>query len=147
MSGLRVLGVGSPGDTDRLGWQVIELLRQQALPDEVVLKACDRPGPALVTEMAGAEAVILIDALCGDCEPGTVVRLDGAEIRGDAGAISTHAFGVAEAIDLARTLGSLPPRLCVLGLCVSMAGSTVADAQLKRLAGAVVELIADWSVA
>jgi len=54
---------------------------------------------------------------------------------------------VAEAIDLARALGCLPPRLCVLGLCVADAAQMTTDVDLQSLSGAVMELIADWLAA
>ena len=65
--------------------------------------------------MAEAEAAILIDAAISGAAPGTIRRLDALaqplprEIFG----VSTHGFGLAEAIELARVLKRLPA-YCVI---------------------------------
>jgi len=75
-------------------------------------------GTALIEAWAGAGTVVLIDAVSSGAPPGSIRRIDAGAtavpsewFRG-----STHAFGVAEAIELARTLGRLPDRLIVLGI-------------------------------
>lgn len=119
MKRVLVLGVGSPFDDDRLGWQVIERLRQRDLPEGVLLKACDRPGAALLAEMQGMEAIIIIDALLADREAGEVVHLRLEDVLQQAGALSSHAFGVAEALVLGQAMNSLPSELCLLGVCIA----------------------------
>ena len=62
--------------------------------------------------------VIVMDALRSGDPPGTVHRFDVSEAplpvvtRG----ASTHDLGLAECLELARTLGRLPPRVIVLGV-------------------------------
>jgi hydrogenase maturation protease len=74
--------------------------------------------PSLLDDWQGAEAVVLIDATSSGAEPGTICRYE-AHARPLPAAFSrssTHSFGVAEAIELARALGRLPPRLVVFGI-------------------------------
>ncbi len=75
-------------------------------------------GVELLDLMKGVQTVFLIDAMCSGQRPGTIHRLDAS-----AGPIaphlfprSTHAIGVGEALELARTLGVLPNKVIVYGI-------------------------------
>jgi hydrogenase maturation protease len=106
-----VVGIGNPdrGD-DGLGRMVAGLLRGR-LPADVRIE--ERLGGAaeLVDLLAEADHAVLVDAMVSGAAPGTIRRLDcaaGEVVPGVAGA-SSHGFGLAQAIGLARALGSLPP--------------------------------------
>ena len=74
---------------------------------------------ALLELWRGAESVVVIDAVRSGAAPGTVHRLDASCAplpAGLRGSTSTHAVGLAEAIELARALGRLPGRLLVYGI-------------------------------
>ena len=62
--------------------------------------------------------VILIDAVSSGAPPGTLYRFDALTqpMPGRYSFHSTHAFGVAEAIELARALHVLPPNLIVYAI-------------------------------
>ncbi len=116
-----VIGIGSPHGDDRLGWVVIEALKQSArlaplIPQRLRLDVRDRPGLSLLSTWQGAQSVILIDAVCSGAEPGTALRLAGADIGAPGSSVSTHGFGVATAVALARVLQQLPAALVLLGL-------------------------------
>lgn len=67
----------------------------------------------------GAHKVIMIDAMRSGGPPGLVVRLDVSDtaVKVDLeNFASSHTVNLAEAIELARTLGKLPPRLIVYGV-------------------------------
>lgn len=74
---------------------------------------------ALLEVWRDAEMAVVIDAVSSGVEPGTVHRFDAtaaplpAQVRGSS---STHALGLAEAIELGRTLGRLPRQLIVYGI-------------------------------
>jgi len=117
---VRVLGVGSPFGDDRLGWVAVETLHRTpwlaALPAGILeMEACDRPGATLLSAWRGAQNVILIDAVRSGAVPGTLIRLQGWELSG-AATFSTHDFGVAAAVVLARTLGENLSQLQLLGI-------------------------------
>jgi len=109
---IRVIGLGSPFGDDRVGWQVIELLRP-GLEDigPIELIALDRPGAALVNWMQGVDWLILIDAINPQGSPGRVVRLDPEAVTPPVGIPTSHALNLAEAIALAETLGLCPSRV------------------------------------
>jgi hydrogenase maturation protease len=74
---------------------------------------------ALIELLDGEPEAIVIDAVRSGAPAGTVQRLDvgdrplPATLRSSA---STHLVGLAEAIELARALGRLPPRVTVYGI-------------------------------
>ena len=109
-----VFGVGNPdrGD-DAAGPAVARQLRELLLGVQVI----DHGGEAtaLVARMDGAESVYLIDACASGAPAGTIHRFDvgAAPVPDVALGLSTHGFGLALAVELARTLGHLP-RQCVI---------------------------------
>ena len=92
-------------------------------------------GTRLLESWRNADAVILIDAVQSGARPGTVHRLEAVEQPVPRALLrcSTHAFGIAEAIELARALRQLPPRLVIYGIegqtFAAGAGLSVAVAQ------------------
>jgi hydrogenase maturation protease len=74
---------------------------------------------ALLDIFEGCEAAVLIDTVRSDAAPGTVRRFDLGDARLPEqlrGASSTHLVGVGEAIELARALDRLPPRVILFGV-------------------------------
>lgn len=140
MTPVRVLGVGSPFGDDRIGWEVVAALRDSGLldrfpPDWVSAEECDRPGSGLIALMEDAHAVILIDAMDGGAPPGSVHTVCDEAIAVGQGITSSHGFGIAESIALARVLGTLPPVLTLYGI---EQGSLAADADLSSAVRAAI---------
>jgi hydrogenase maturation protease len=67
---------------------------------------------------AGADHAIVVDAARSGAPPGTVRRFDATAGPLPAGITrsSTHLFGVADAVELARALGRLPAHLDVYAI-------------------------------
>ena len=78
----------------------------------------ERDGAGLIEAWTGAGHVVLVDAAASGATPGTVQRFDAGAGPLPARALrsSTHAFGVADAVELARALGRLPERLEVIAI-------------------------------
>jgi hydrogenase maturation protease len=106
-----VLGIGNPdrGD-DGAGIAVVRLLRRM-LPEAVEVAEHAGEAASLLARFDGVAAAILVDACAGSGPAGRVWRFDVAlaPLPRRAFGLSTHGFGLAEAIELARTLGRLPP--------------------------------------
>jgi hydrogenase maturation protease len=113
-----IIGVGNEyrGD-DAVGVVVARHLQQRA-PAHVTIITQSGEGAALMEVWKNAENVIIIDAVHSGAAPGAIFRFDAAEqaIPVKFFHYSTHAFSVAEAIELARALQQLPPRLVVYGI-------------------------------
>jgi hydrogenase maturation protease len=71
----------------------------------------------LIEALSGNEWVALVDAAAG-LVPGEVRRLDASAkaLPVDTRSSSTHGMGAAQAIELARALGQLPPRCIVYAI-------------------------------
>lgn len=118
-----VIGLGQPdrGD-DAVGAAVAARVAPLAGPHVTVLTREDPT--ALVQAWDGAQIAVLIDAVVTGGEPGAItVRQAGrdqAPLPTHAFAASgrggSHAFGVAGAIELSRTLGTLPERVAIVGV-------------------------------
>ena len=113
-----VIGVGNAfrGD-DGVGLVVARRLAELALPGVTVLEQSGE-GTALMEEWGEASKVIVVDAVSSGSEPGTIHRFEaaGQPLPAVFSGHSTHAFGLAEAIELARQLGRLPAQLVVYGI-------------------------------
>jgi hydrogenase maturation protease len=123
LSSVRILGVGSPIGSDSVGWAAIDGLEQLGLQQkyphhQISLERLDRPGPALLEQMRGADLVIIIDALISEDKTGEVVTLRPDEIVQQEMVLSGHGLGVAETIALGDALGDLPDGLLILGITV-----------------------------
>ncbi len=113
-----VIGIGSEyRSDDRIGIKIARSLKTKNLQDvEVVIENGD--GVTLMERWNEAETVILIDAVSSGAEPGTIHRIDANEQQIPATFFhsSTHAFGIAEAVEIARSLHQLPLRLIIYGI-------------------------------
>jgi hydrogenase maturation protease len=136
-----VLGIGNPdrGD-DAAGRAVAQHLRPLLPPDITVI---EHGGEAagLFAELDGTGAAFLVDASASGAPPGTIRRFDASEapLPDLAADVSTHGFGLAMAIELARALGQLPARCIVYAI---EGASFTAGAPLSPpVASAVVDVV------
>jgi hydrogenase maturation protease len=131
---IRVIGVGNlwRGD-DAVGLLAARRLREKLSPSADVVEA-EADGLALLDQMEGIEHIIFIDAVKGTGRPGTIMRLDlSTESRwGTLVPCSTHAMGLADAIDLARALGKLPKQVILYGIEIESVESGAALTESVR---------------
>lgn len=116
---LLIVGCGSPdaGD-DSAGLEVIRRLREGG-DCGCELRAESAPGIELLDALALAEAILFVDAVVSGGAPGTLhlATLPCKEVEPRSlGALSSHGWGLAEALDLARALGRTMPPLFLLGI-------------------------------
>jgi len=136
-----ILGCGNRqrGD-DGAGILAAERLRALGIAAEV----CSGEPSELLAAWSGIQDVILIDAVVTGAAAGAVHVWDGQHMPAFAtSAGSTHGLGVAQAIELARALDSLPARLRVYGIEGKQfeIGSPVSP-QVERAVEEVVQRIA-----
>jgi hydrogenase maturation protease len=89
---------------------------------EIEVEKLDRPGASLIPLLAGTAWVILIDAMQGGGRVGDIVRFDQKDWPQYCHGLSSHGFGVLEALSLARELGGLPSRLDLYGIEIGPVG-------------------------
>jgi hydrogenase maturation protease len=112
------VGVGNAfRSDDGVGLVVAERLRGR-VPEGVEVTVCEQEASRVLDALEGADAAVIVDAVASGAEAGTLHRFDAAAAPVPARAFgsSTHAFGVGEAIELARALGKLPPAVVVYGI-------------------------------
>ena len=82
-----------------------------------VLDCADEP-TRLLELWDGLDAVVVVDAVRSGAPAGTVHRVDAGDgpLPRDLGLASTHAMGIADALELGRTIGQAPRRVVVLGI-------------------------------
>ena len=112
-AGALIVGIGNPdrGD-DGFGAAVAGRLRGKVSAGSRIL-VCSGDLLSLIEEWQGFAAVVLVDAAASLGRPGRIHRIDlvAETLPGGLAHNSTHAFGVVEAVGLARSLGRLPRRL------------------------------------
>ena len=140
-----VIGIGNQdrGD-DAVGLLVARRLAACLRPGVAVIES-DGDALALLDRWRGADSVVLVDAAAPVSTPGTVHCLDPrmGPLPREVSLGSTHAFGVAEAVELARALGCLPARMTIYaieGAC--FATGTPLTPPVATAAGAVAARIA-----
>ena len=143
----RVIGVGSPFGDDRAGWEVAAALeatlRSAGVSSlRIEIHACDRPGAALVRLLAGVQHAVIIDAaLSAGSRAGSIRWLGDHEIAARR-AVSSHGFGLAEALALARALGDAPSRVSVLAISTThLDGEALSDPVRAAVPVAVQEIL------
>jgi hydrogenase maturation protease len=106
-----------------------------------VLDCADEP-TRLLDLWDGLDAVVVVDALSSGAEPGTLHRIDagGGPLPRDLRLASTHAMGIADALELGRALGRAPRRVVVLGIEGVSFG--MGEDVTPAVAGALDELVA-----
>jgi len=112
------IGVGNPfRSDDGAGRAILRRLRGE-IPFEVTVLEETGDGVELLEAWKGAECVIVVGAVQSGAPPGTIHRLDARaeQLPLWFSHSSTYSFGVAEAIELARMMGDLPPCLVVYGI-------------------------------
>lgn len=138
---LCIIGLGNLICTDDgVGIRAIEHLRQtRETPHGVHLVDGGTQGLALMPTLVDAEQVILIDAVAGSGPPGTLIRLEGADVLHDLSArLSVHQVGVGDLLGALSFAGGGPHILVVHGV---VPGSIELSTELTpRVARALPEL-------
>ncbi len=139
-----VIGVGNPtrGD-DGAGREVARRLRQSNLPHVRVLET-EGEATALLSLMEGAAVVFLIDACVSGAPAGSIRRIDlsNSDLPEAGFGLSSHGFGLAEAIALGKALGSLPPQCVIYALEAESfeLGTPLSESMSEAIDAAVVAL-------
>jgi hydrogenase maturation protease len=141
-----VIGVGHPdrGD-DAAGLVVAEQLRKLGYT-ALTIRTCTSDAAQLMDMWQQSSRIIMVDAVCSGTPLGTVQNIevnDGPLPEAYCHA-STHSLGLAEAVEMARTMNLLPPRMVIIGIeGVSFElGAPMNEATTKGCKEAVRQIIA-----
>lgn len=117
---ISLIGIGNSfRRDDGVGIAIVNRLKAQTnRSQDIVFLECSGEGAELMELWAGFDRVFLFDAVMAGKAPGTIHRFDAslASIPSDFFKYSSHAFSLAEAVEMARILGRLPGKLIVFGI-------------------------------
>jgi hydrogenase maturation protease len=139
------IGIGNPdrGD-DGVGREVIHRLRERGWP-ETKLSEVSGEATELMDTWVGRDRVVLIDAMHSGRQPGTVLHFDATDnpVPAILRSCSTHGFGVAAAVELARAIDALPDLVEIIAIEIgdaeepglSPAAATAVDQVVRMIEG------------
>ncbi len=144
---LLVLGLGNLlcGDDGLGAVAVARLERDWEAPEGALVLDGGTLGLALLPYLEDARDVILVDAVCADEPPGTLVLLSGEDVAPAVRhRLSPHQIGVADLLDGARLHGRYPRRLLLVGLVpaalsLGIERSAAVESRLPELVNEIVE--------
>ncbi len=114
---LVIIVLGSPfrGD-DGVGKEIAQRLRNR-MPG-CHIRAGLEDSLALLNAWEGFPVAIVLDAAVSGSPPGTIHRIESGDgpLPKDLARCSSHGLGLAEAVELAKTLGRLPQRLIIYAI-------------------------------
>ena len=145
-----IIGVGNEfrGD-DAVGICVARRLSALKLTNIRVIEQTGE-GADLIEAFEIAECVYLIDAVASQGLIGSIYRFKAHEqsLPAQYFGVSSHAFGVAEAIEIARSLGQLPEKLIVYGIECSnfKTGSSISPAVGQAAENVIRQLLQEIGV-
>ena len=118
MKPVLIMGIGNILLRDEgVGVRVIEAMQGMDLPDDVELVDAGTAGADLIDIVADRRKVIVVDAIQGQAEPGTVFRMGSEDLLPQEGeAISLHQLGLVESLAMAKQLGCAPQDTVVFGI-------------------------------
>jgi len=110
-----ILGCGNPDRSDDAAGILVARRLQQT---GTAAQEFTGDPLALIEVWNGAREVILIDTVVRGVAAGTITVWDAGKtsLPPERFCCSTHAFGIAEAVEIARALGRLPPSLLICGI-------------------------------
>ncbi len=115
---LALIGVGNRyRSDDAAGLEVARRLRATHPPGIRLLEEEGEPA-SLIQSFELMKEVLIIDAVSSSGSPGDLYRFDATHepLPAETFRSSTHSLGVGDAVELARQLDRLPPRLAVYGI-------------------------------
>jgi hydrogenase maturation protease len=113
-----IVGIGNEyRRDDAVGLVVARILKAHNLPGVTVVETSDA-GAGLLEIWENAGSVVLVDAVRSGGQAGALYRFDAHRdpLPAFFAACSSHAFGVAGAVQLAHLLQRLPLRLLIFGI-------------------------------
>jgi hydrogenase maturation protease len=139
-----LIGIGNEyRNDDGAGLMVARTIREKQL-SSVIVKEEFGEGASLMEAWQGFENVVLVDAVSSGSIPGTIFRIDAKKetVPTKLFNYSTHAFSVAEAVELARVMNSLPSGFIVYGIeGKNFTAGTAISNNVRKAAKQVIEQI------
>ena len=141
-----ILGVGNLLLSDEgVGVHVAKELMKMNLPPEVSVVEGGTDGFRLLNVITEADRLIVIDAVKGGAEPGSLYRFDIDDVRSCPSGFKTsvHQIGILEVIDLSSLIGKRPHTTVIGVEPKSLEMSMELSPEVKEKIPRIIELILD----
>lgn len=143
-----LLGLGNPlyGD-DGAGIEALRLFEARyRCPPGLEVVDGGTQGLPLLGIIEDVPALVIVDAVVGQAEPGTVVELEAADLVGGSGLkLSEHQVDIREVLALAAWRRRLPVRLRLVGVVAGRLGPGVGLSEpVRRALPQLVDVAAAW---
>ncbi len=135
-----------------LGVKAVELLRSFDFYPQVELMDGGTLGIDLLYFLDGCERLIIIDAILGGQEPGSLYRIEGEDVKAYfKQKVSAHELGIQEVLALMELTGKSPKEVCIMGIepysfDVSTELSLVVKEKMPELIRMVIEKLREWGI-
>jgi hydrogenase maturation protease len=141
-----VVGIGNLHRGDDAAGRVVAQSLRGKLPEGVRIAEIEGDAGSLLAIFNDYDSAVLVDACVSGAPAGTVHRFDVSRspLPQLGARLSTHGFGLAETIELARALGQLPSRCVVYAIEGNSFGS--GERLSHAVEGAVAGVTAQLSV-
>lgn len=137
---------------DSFGPRVIDLLSDCSLPQNMVLWDLGTAGLTVASDLSEYDFIIFLDTIEGNGEPGTLYKKEitveeiGVDGVTDLVSLSLHEAGLEGLLKLAKALGTLPPRVILIGcepksLEPSLKLSKEVEAAARKAVSLVMEIL------
>jgi hydrogenase maturation protease len=113
-----LIGVGNEyRSDDGVGILAARRIREKNFPGIVIVES-DGEAASLLDAWVGMKTVVVVDAVSSGAPPGTIHRIDARRqsVPQELFPFSSHALGLAHAVELARSLGKLPINIIIYGI-------------------------------
>ena len=147
-----VIGIGNTiHQDDGAGVHALRRLEADArVPADAVFVDGGTRGLELLADAAGYSHLLLLDAIDVGEQPGTVIRMEGVDLRGLPGAVSVHQLGLADLLATLPLISDAPTEVVLLGIQPAETDwgvelSPAVEAKLGELVEAAVEQLVNWS--
>jgi hydrogenase maturation protease len=113
-----VIGIGNADRRDDAAGLAVARRLRAARPENALVQECAGQASTLLESWRGRERVILVDAASGAGRAGVCRRFEAHREPLPPALLHAcpHSWGVAEAIEMARSLGELPPEVIVYAI-------------------------------
>ncbi len=141
-----ILGVGNLLLSDEgLGVRAVEILRSFSFDGDVEILDGGTLGIDLLYFLDGCQRLLIVDAILGGQECGTLYRIEGDEVNAYfRQKVSAHELGIQEVLAFMDILGKKPPEICVMGIePYRLEVSTELSPVVKEKLGTLIEMILD----
>ena len=112
-----VMGVGNIlfGD-EGVGVHVVNQLRDSGMVGEEVQLIDGGTSPDAVCRLDDVSKLIIVDAVKGGCEPGSIYRFTDAELETTVTIPSLHQLSMADSLNMLELMGDKPSSVVIIGV-------------------------------